>query len=115
MTQQETLKPCPFCGGAAKLISRHEFDFRIICAVDCIPCKVEIYNEVKKDAINAWNTRSTPDHTEVLKIAREALERAKSYLPVEEGFYFISKPDVTSKHEQALAAINAALGEQKEE
>lgn len=71
----EELKPCPFCGGEAVLWSPHQYDFRIGCKDDCIPCKMEVYNEREDDCIKAWNTRTHPAPNDGdVQEALEALE-----------------------------------------
>lgn len=60
MNNKEELKPCPFCGGEAVLWSPSIYDYRIGCKDDCIPCKIEVYNEDEQDCIAAWNTRAKP-------------------------------------------------------
>jgi Lar family restriction alleviation protein len=57
------LKPCPFCGGGAKVFREklpicHEY--RVKCLNE--NCKVFIpYSLYMKDAIRAWNTRADDD------------------------------------------------------
>ena len=74
---------------------------------------------MENEFIKDWNTRATPDHTELLKMARDALERAKNGLE----WYGNEHPEHESeadaeeigKINKVLVAIDAALGEQKEE
>ena len=50
----EKLKPCPFCGGEAKV--KRFFGCAYI-TVGCKKCNVQINRDTKKAAIAAWNTR----------------------------------------------------------
>ena len=61
----EKLKPCPFCGGEAKL--KHIRPIIIVMCKNCgyAPCSVSDYMEegdnigdIKKIAIEAWNRRA---------------------------------------------------------
>ncbi len=52
------LKPCPFCGGKAKLT-----DSKNDAYVTCNNCKVMTnYYKTGKQAIKAWNTRHEPEN-----------------------------------------------------
>lgn len=52
------LKPCPFCGGEAKLIDDD------LSYVICTECGIHPYHRISlRDAIEAWNTRPNPWHT----------------------------------------------------
>ena len=52
------LKPCPFCGGKAK-VSKSDIDHFVVNCTKC-PCSVGRYWFWKmEDAINMWNTRIT--------------------------------------------------------
>ena len=54
----EKLKPCPFCGGEAKLIDPYVSTNRWAYFIECQNCKAtKGYYQNKKVAINAWNTR----------------------------------------------------------
>lgn len=57
----EELKPCPFCGGKAKVYTGEEF-FLIgnekCNSVFCESCQATIrYFQTSKEAMNAWNRR----------------------------------------------------------
>lgn len=52
------LKPCPFCGGKAKLIEIQEVGcFRVLCE-DCPTSVGKYWYYKKQDAIKAWNRRA---------------------------------------------------------
>ena len=49
------LKPCPFCGCKAKIITRNENNY----SVQCKGCYVRLgWRTIKKDSIADWNKRS---------------------------------------------------------
>ena len=60
---RETLKPCPMCGGEAKLLSTEFVDMTYgyyVCCLDC-DIKTGAYSENKNGkmkAIKTWNKRS---------------------------------------------------------
>ena len=79
----EKLKPCPFCGGEAKLSTYYDF-YKAHCNSDNCLAEVsvgDVYNGVGKwygsvaEAIAAWNTRA--DDVEELRKALE-FERAEN-------------------------------------
>ena len=49
------LKPCPFCGGKAKLVYYYPFRYYVSCVV-CAAATVALPSE--EAAINTWNRRS---------------------------------------------------------
>ena len=52
------LKPCPFCGGGAKLISRGGLHYVVCYIKTChIVPRTNWYKE-KNEAIEAWNRRA---------------------------------------------------------
>lgn len=62
---EEELKPCPFCGGEAKIYDGDTPFNDIGCGKDDCPCQIASFFEYEKDgakeeAIKAWNTRSAP-------------------------------------------------------
>lgn len=56
----DDLKPCPFCGGSAKLICcAHTGKFYIECA-NC-EAMTDVNYDIRQKAITAWNTRPQED------------------------------------------------------
>lgn len=54
------LKPCPFCGGEAKIVTyRNEYSRINPTLVGCSVCKTQtaLYDK-RKEAIKAWNRRA---------------------------------------------------------
>lgn len=57
------LKPCPFCGGKARLVSGASkqkqgispLAWQVICTHGCVAMPIEFSDH---DAINAWNRRA---------------------------------------------------------
>ena len=54
----ETLKPCPFCGGEAKLHESYFGGYLVGCHGKC--WVVTQRYETESEAIEAWNTRVKP-------------------------------------------------------
>lgn len=56
----ETLLPCPFCGGAAKLLHVDHGDDWFVRCKECDVQQPSVHNLVhtKKQAIAAWNRRN---------------------------------------------------------
>lgn len=62
MKQKKELKPCPFCGGEAKIHTSEEFfliDKKKFSSVFCKNCQATSrYFNTSKEAIEAWNRRA---------------------------------------------------------
>ena len=52
----DELKPCPFCGGEAKISTDDDIDYAIYCD-DC-PGGIESYSLTTTELIQAWNKRT---------------------------------------------------------
>lgn len=73
------LKPCPFCGGEAKILVNLSGMYTICCSND--KCNINVSTKPtpanKEEVINTWNTRKPMDSIveqleEALKLTREA-------------------------------------------
>jgi hypothetical protein len=66
----EELKPCPFCGGEAKIGSfkGSKENWAVWCESCCIPCSEKYTIE---ETIKTWNTRVQPAVPSVEEIERE--------------------------------------------
>lgn len=65
----EPLKPCPFCGGEARISDyKTEYDTDSFWAVECSNCYAKsdtrIYDE---QSIEAWNTRADDKYNELVE------------------------------------------------
>lgn len=68
------LKPCPFCGGEAKINRMpHLWEYSVQCNdVDCIVHPETEGYEKREEAIEAWNTRKPMERiAEQLEVLRE--------------------------------------------
>jgi hypothetical protein len=54
MTKPQPLKPCPFCGGKAKLRILPPYP----AYVECRRCEIVIYRQRAGNAVKAWNRRA---------------------------------------------------------
>ena len=58
MTDAPELKPCPFCGGDADLMTPEDDNMRLATAM-CMGCYITgPEKETEAEAITAWNTRA---------------------------------------------------------
>ena len=53
VVSKKKLKPCPFCGGVAKILE-HYWDVEVYC----IECQASNRGDSKAEAIEAWNRRA---------------------------------------------------------
>lgn len=59
----EELKPCPFCGGEAKVIKipRGDRKYVAICENDLCMASVGNFSCTREDAVRKWNRRVTDE------------------------------------------------------
>lgn len=57
------LKPCPFCGGEAEVVSHISFFDQLFFGVKCLYCGIQTsqYYREPTPAIKIWNTRTVPE------------------------------------------------------
>lgn len=87
---QNELKPCPFCGGEAKL--HGESFFVVVCNNDLCSASTNVTN--RTESINAWNTRQPAfdwkpieELTEEILTAKEKIPFIMMYQAKEPDFY----------------------------
>lgn len=102
---RKELKPCPFCGGEARVRSVASFS-RIGFNVVCTNCPAALGHDgtSSDEAIAAWNTR--PEAAQV-RVKPEAVEALASYQQVDEDgiMVLVSRQAI----EECLPALRAAL------
>lgn len=62
---KEELKPCPFCGGEAKIDSWNSTDGYMNDwwkRVQCTVCDIAKLGKTEEEVIEAWNTRKLPEN-----------------------------------------------------
>jgi len=119
------LKPCPFCGGAAKLLTYRICEDAMGASVKCTSCQVsttefEDAYAPTADAIAAWNTRPAPAATdtgletvEVQRLTRSCHDWLT--IPPSKAAEYRSKGNIVrelcdrSQDEELLAAKDAEL------
>lgn len=74
MPQPDELKPCPFCptgkGTITKWVTGSALDEFAPYSATCDTCGCELDDfDTEQQARDAWNTRSTPDLSRILKLA----------------------------------------------
>ena len=60
------LKPCPFCGGKAKVVACNNRLARVICSVcgksgSCVVCEDKMFQNVAELLTELWNRRMTDE------------------------------------------------------
>lgn len=109
----DKLKPCPFCGGNAKVretgYRKWDGSHRRFYIVECECCTVNIENDKKEEAITSWNTRKPMDRIV------EQLEKLRQEYP----YKVVGEYDTYSTYNEAWSdcsdrAIAIAKGVQNE-
>ena len=67
----EELKPCPICGGEAKLVVQFGDEFMVLCP----NCEAQTNFHDKEGAIAAWNRRNYSEKQHSSKLTYEELEK----------------------------------------
>lgn len=111
------LKPCPFCGGRARMLpwvnTLHKQAALIECCVDGCPPAPSVYGETPERAAEAWNTRATIPSAP-LDPDNERLREALQYLNASITLYLSDYAHATAKAkaaqlEDARDQANSAL------
>lgn len=62
---EKELKPCPFCGGKAEMVTEYSDPFECGGVIYCVDCGAKIEfgcgGEVRLNAVEAWNRRVKDD------------------------------------------------------
>jgi transcription elongation factor Elf1 len=93
------LKPCPFCGKDAELISRKNWGHRIECQWCCVHSPA--YRPSKATALDEWNTRSDLCLTQADLDAAVLAERERCGAIAEShnyGFQSSTEADLRASH-----------------
>ena len=82
----EPLKPCPFCGGEAKLYKlpkEHPYVYRVACLGDCKTAYgISFSYSEKYTAIKQWNRRALDaDRAALRGLVREAMALMAEWIP----------------------------------
>ena len=54
----EGLRPCPFCGSPAELVTNSSGDDFVRCSNKSCACRTRLHHENKNGAIQSWNGRA---------------------------------------------------------
>lgn len=100
----ESLRPCPFCGGPAKIA-----ETACYLAVGCEDCGVYIENAKSKrpHIIAAWNRRSTSERE---RLVEKVVEAAKSHSA---GIGYVGSEPRHQRLKAVLAALQAHDAKEK--
>jgi hypothetical protein len=112
----EKLKPCPFCGGEAR-ITIHEVDqkpfmyftrrYAILCDWNNGGCGAEgLHSKIKEEAIQAWNKRYTRAKPKVNRLTVERVEEI-----IKNHFSVMTFPDNDSASEELRKLATAIISE----
>lgn len=99
------LKPCPFCGSEAKLISRGSCNYVTCSNEDECWCGMTCPVGTPEEAVQIWNRRAI-DSDELLKIADSLDEGWEQF-----GDYNLACKDVDMYEKENAALIRKAVGE----
>lgn len=122
MASEIVLKPCPFCGGKAKMFALRPGIEGCFCLVArcadnfCIGGSVNTWQTTPERAATVWNRRATDAHHEtpstvhngdcVPQMARNALAMVKKLFDGR----IMWQPDIRKAHEAVNAALAALEG-----
>lgn len=100
MTSTDTLLPCPFCGGDARL-----HDNKQELCVLCYGCEMEVFGNTADECVAAWNRRTPPTPATE---EREAVARALCIAGEEDDFNYKGYLELADAALSTLAPIRAA-------